>query len=85
MTNNLEICPPGVNMWATLTQFCGELGIDIRNVAVAGDSPNDISAFKTQAKKYTVSNACCEVKNWADKVICSNDENIMCYFEKEFA
>ena len=85
MTNNLEICPPGVNKGATLTQFCGELGIDIRNVAVAGDSPNDISAFKTQAKKYAVSNACCEVKNLADKVICSNDENIMCYFEKEFA
>ena len=77
MTNNLEICPPGVNKGATLTQFCGELGIDIRNVAVAGDSPNDISAFKTQAKKYAVSNACCEVKNLADKVICSNDENIM--------
>ena len=85
MTNNLEICPPGVNKGATLTQFCGELGIDIRNVAVAGDSPNDISTFKTQAKKYAVSNACCEVKNLADKVICSNDENIMCYFEKEFA
>ncbi len=85
MTNNLEICPPGVNKGATLTQFCGELGIDIKNVAVAGDSPNDISAFKTQAKKYAVSNACCEVKSLADKVICSNDENIMCYFEKEFA
>lgn len=85
MTNNLEICPPGVSKGAALTQFCGELGIDIRNVAVAGDSPNDISAFKTQAKKYAVSNACCEVKNLADKVICSNDENIMCYFEKEFA
>ena len=32
MTNNLEICPPGVNKGATLTQFCGELGIDIRNM-----------------------------------------------------
>lgn len=85
MTNNLEICPPGVNKGAALTQLCSKLGVDIRNVSVAGDSLNDISAFKTQAKKYAVSNACYEVKDLADKVICSNDENIMCYFEKEFA
>lgn len=85
LTNNLEICPPGVSKGAALTQLCEELGVDMRNVSVVGDSLNDISLFKMQAKKYAVSNACCEVRNLADKVICSNDENIMCYLENEFA
>ena len=84
MTNNLEICPPGVNKGAALTELCGKIGIDMENVSVVGDSLNDISAFKTSAKKYAVSNACRDVKNLADKIICSNDENIMCYLEKEF-
>lgn len=54
LTNNLEICPPGVSKGAALTQLCEELGVDMRNVSVVGDSLNDISLFKTQAKKYAV-------------------------------
>ena len=85
LTNNLEICAPLVSKGAALESLCGRLGIDIRSVAVVGDSENDITSFKTQAKKYAVSNACEEIKNLADKIICSNDENIMCYFERELA
>lgn len=85
LTNNLEICAPLVSKGAALESLCGRLGIDIRSVAVVGDSENDITSFKTQAKKYAVSNACEEIKSSADKIICSNDENIMCYFERELA
>lgn len=83
MENNLEICRVGINKGNALGELCGKLGVDINDVIVVGDSKNDISAFKTKAKKFAVSNACKEIKELADKIICSNDENIMCYLEKE--
>ena len=83
MKNNLEICRVGINKGNALDELCGKLGVDINDVIVVGDSKNDISAFKTKAKKFAVSNACKEIKELADKIICSNDENIMCYLEKE--
>ena len=52
-------------------------------MTVLGDSRNDISAFETDAKGYAVANACDELKNLADKVICSNDENVMRFMERE--
>ena len=85
LQNNLEICPPGTSKGAALIWLCKKLKTDISNVAVAGDSKNDITAFKTNARKYAVANACEDIKLLADKIICSNDENIMCCFEKEFA
>ena len=85
LQNNLEICPPGTSKGAALIWLCKKLRTDISNVAVAGDSKNDITAFKTNARKYAVANACEDIKLLADKIICSNDENIMCCFEKEFA
>ena len=85
MPNNLEICAPDVSKGSAIEALCEMLDTDIKRVAVIGDSENDITAFKTRAEKYAVSNACEEIKNLADKVICSNDENIMCYFEKMLA
>lgn len=83
MTNNLEITPTGVNKGTALAELCKIMPESINDVIVLGDSKNDITAFKTSARKYAVSNACDEIKELADKVICSNDENIMCYMEKE--
>lgn len=83
MSNNLEITPAGVNKGTALTQLCKIMSKNMNDVIVLGDSKNDITAFKTSARKYAVSNACDEIKALADKVICSNDENIMCYMEKE--
>lgn len=83
MQNNLEIMTAGTNKGAALTELCNIAGYNIKDITVIGDSKNDISAFKTNAKKYAVANACDEIKALADKIICSNDENIMCYIEKE--
>jgi len=83
MTSNLEIISSGASKGKALERLCDIIGIDIENVIAAGDSKNDLSAFATRAKKYAVSNACPELKALADKIICSNDENIMCYIEKE--
>ena len=83
MTSNLEIISSGTSKGKALERLCQITGIPINRVVVIGDSKNDISAFQTDAKKYAVSNACTELKALADKIICSNDENIMCYLEKE--
>lgn len=83
MSNNLEIVRAGNSKGDTLIEFCNKMGIDIKSVTVLGDSRNDISAFETDAKGYAVANACDELKNLADKVICSNDENVMRFMERE--
>lgn len=83
MTNNLEIMLKGINKGSALRKLCQIAGFDIKDVTVVGDSKNDLTAFNTEAKKYAVSNACEEIKALADKIICSNDENIMCYIERE--
>lgn len=83
MSNNLEIVRAGNSKGNTLIEFCDKMGIDIKSVTVLGDSRNDISAFETEAKGYAVANACDELKNLADKVICSNDENVMRFMERE--
>lgn len=83
MSNNLEIVRAGNSKGNTLIEFCNKMGIDIKSVTVLGDSRNDISAFETDAKGYAVANACDELKNLADKVICTNDENVMRFMERE--
>ena len=83
MSNNLEIVRAGNSKGNTLIEFCDKMGINIKSVTMLGDSRNDISAFETEAKGYAVANACDELKNLADKVICSNDENVMRFMERE--
>ena len=83
MSNNLEIVRAGNSKGNTLIEFCNKMGIDIKSVTVLGDSRNDISAFETDAKGYAVANACDELKKLADKVICTNDENVMRFMERE--
>ncbi len=83
MRNNLEIMNKGINKGTGLKKLCRAAGYNLADVIVIGDSKNDITAFKTAKKRYAVSNACDEIKALADKIICSNNENIMCYMEKE--
>lgn len=83
MTNNLEIMLKGINKGSALRELCQIAGFDIKDVTVVGDSKNDLTVFNTEATKYAVANACEEIKALADKIICSNDENIMCYIERE--
>lgn len=83
MSNNLEIMNRGINKGTGLKSVCEYAGFDLKNVLVVGDSKNDIPAFLVAGKKYAVSNACDQLKSIADKTICSNEQNVMCYLEKE--
>lgn len=51
------------------------LGIDIKNVAVFGDSPNDISMFETAGISVAVSNAVDEIKALATHKTAANYED----------
>lgn len=83
MDNNLEIMNKGINKGFGLKRLCELAGVNIEDAIVIGDSKNDITAFNAAKTKYAVSNACDELKKLSDKIICSNGENIMEYFEKE--
>lgn len=83
MDNNLEIMNKGINKGYGLRKLCQITGISLDNIIVIGDSKNDITAFTAAKKKFAVANACSEIKSIADRIICSNEEHIMCYIEKE--
>lgn len=82
MSNNLEIMNKGINKGTGLLRLCRAAGYNLADVIVIGDSKNDITTFNAANKCYAVSNACDEIKAMANKIICSNDENIMCYMEQ---
>lgn len=81
MRNNLEIMNGGINKGTGLLTLCKIAGIDLNGVLVIGDSKNDLSLFRAAKHRLAVSNACAELKEISDGVICSNDENIMCCME----
>lgn len=83
MTNNLEIMNKGINKGTGLERLCRELGISTDSVIALGDSKNDLTFFKKAGKRYAVSNACKELKEISDKIICSNNEHVMQYMLKE--
>lgn len=82
MGNNLEIMNKGTNKGTGLTRLCNILSLDIAETLALGDSKNDIHMFETAGCAYAVSNACAELKAIATGTVCSNNENIMEYAEK---
>ncbi len=82
MDNNLEIIKKGVNKGTTLENLCNILKIDTNFVIALGDSKNDISMLRKAGTKLAVKNACGELKNIADTIICTNNENTIEYLQK---
>ena len=75
----------GVNKGTGLKKLCEISGIDINSVSAVGDSKNDITFFNAAGgRRFAVSNACDELKSIADEIICSNDENVMCFMEEYY-
>lgn len=80
--NNLEIMNKGTHKGTGLEQLCEILSLDISKTLALGDSKNDIQLFQTAGVSYAVSNACDELKKMATGTICSNNENVMEFVEK---
>lgn len=82
LTHNWEIMNKGVNKGSGLLKLCELAGLKLSDIIVIGDSRNDLTSFAVAENRYAVANACDELKAIADKIICSNDEHILCYLER---
>ena len=71
----LEINRDGVNKGSALQLLSDYLGIPLEAVVAVGDSPNDISMLKVAGYSVAMGNSPPEVRQLADLVAPSNDED----------
>ena len=71
----LEFMPGGVSKGNSLSELADYLGIGLENIMAFGDGENDISMIKTAGIGIAMSNANTEVKEFADLVTLSNNED----------
>ena len=75
---NLEIFNKIATKGYGVEQLCSMLGISRQEMITVGDSDNDVTMLEAAGLGLAVKNAALSTKNAADKIICSNDENILC-------
>jgi len=73
--HNIELNPVGVSKASALRELCRLLDIDMSQVIAAGDSLNDIAAIREAGLGVAMGNAQAAVKEAADAVTLTNDEN----------
>jgi len=71
----VEIMGPGVSKGTALTALTGHLGLTKEDVACVGDNENDFSMFDASGLRFAMGNAVPALKEQADVVLPSNDEN----------
>ena len=76
---SLEVMNVNAGKGRALQTLAGMLDIPCANTIGVGDSENDIGMIEKAGRGFAVSNACDELKNIADEVICSNDEHAIEY------
>ena len=81
---NLEIFFNGAGKDNALTILMQRLGLEPAEVISVGDSDNDRKMTLLAGLGLAVSNASEEMKEIADRVICSNDEHVMDYIKRHF-
>ena len=79
---NLEVMNEGTNKGTGLMKLCDIIGIDTAEVIAIGDNENDIRLFEIADRRCAVSNACDKLKSMATDIICSNNEHVIDYVEK---
>lgn len=72
---NLEINPRGVSKAAALREVCRRLGLEMSEVAAAGDSLNDVEMIRSAGFGVAMGNAQPAVKQAAQWVTATNDED----------
>ena len=61
-----------------------KLGIDMEDTISIGDSDNDIQMTLMAGLGLACENACDSLKKVADKIICTNDEHVIRYVQKNY-
>lgn len=70
----LEINPYGVSKATSIHALCKYLGITVDQVMCIGDFYNDVQMFKTGCYAVAMGNAPDDVKQYANKIVGTNDE-----------
>lgn len=73
--NNLEVGGPDTSKKTALTWLLGELGISADELMCCGDAPNDIAMVEMAGIGVAVANAWGGLKDQADWITGSNDDN----------
>lgn len=71
----VEMSAHGVTKATTLARLCAELGVAGEEVIAFGDMPNDLTLLEWAGTSYAMSNAHPLVRDMADHVAASNDED----------
>ena len=71
----LEVIPKVINKGQGITDICNTLGISPEEVIAFGDAENDISMLKTAGMGVAMGNAAQPVKDAADMVTLSNNDD----------
>jgi hydroxymethylpyrimidine pyrophosphatase-like HAD family hydrolase len=71
----LEISAHGVTKASTLALLCDDMGIAAEHVLALGDMPNDLPMLAWAGTSYAMANAHPTVRDAADHVAASNDED----------
>lgn len=80
----LEIIPAEINKGKGLRDICNHLGIHLTDTAAFGDSENDIPMLEAAGCGVAMENAEDAVKNSADRVTLSNNEDGIAYAIKNW-
>lgn len=78
--SNFEIMPKGINKGFALKKLINKLNIEKSNVLAFGDNDNDIELLKTAGYGVAMGNANDTLKNIADFITLSNDNDGVAYF-----
>lgn len=73
--HNIEVMPEKVNKGNGLRIICSHVGIPRLNTLVFGDGENDMSLFEVAGIKVAMMNACASLKNKADIITESNNDD----------
>lgn len=73
--NNLELNPLGISKASGVEEVCRMIGIDMSQVVAMGDSENDLSMIRAAGLGVAMGNAQEAVKQAADIVTVTNDED----------
>ncbi len=82
--HNLEIFSINAGKDMALYKLCDKLGISYSDTISIGDSGNDIYITQASGLGLAVENACDELKDISDEIICSNEENAIEYVNNNY-
>jgi Cof subfamily protein (haloacid dehalogenase superfamily) len=81
---NLEINPEGISKAVAIREVCGLIGIEMSQVVAMGDSLNDLAIIREAGFGVAMGNAQEAVKEAADFVTLTNNDNGVAHVLKEF-